>query len=130
MRSVSQDREVLLRRLSELARRALFGTLSETYRTCGQPSCRCHHGGPKHGPHLYVSFRGEQGKTAGFYVPKALTDQMRAGVVAWRELEELLRKLAELNRKRLWASRAGQTREGRARGRGDGSSRVSAAKRL
>ena len=33
---ISNPREALLRRLTRLARRALFGTLSETYRTCGR----------------------------------------------------------------------------------------------
>ena len=94
-------REALLRRLSRLARRSLFGTLSETYRTCGRPGCRCHQG-HKHGPHLYVSFRGPNG-TTGYYVPQALAEPMRAGVAAWQELQEGLRELAELNRQRLWA---------------------------
>jgi hypothetical protein len=49
---------------------AIFGTSSETYRTCGHPGCHCHGAGPKHGPHLQVSYRGEQGKTTGYYVPK------------------------------------------------------------
>ena len=60
-----RTREALFRRLSRLARRSLFGTLSETYRTCGRPGCRCHQG-HKHGPHLYVSFRGADGTTTGF----------------------------------------------------------------
>jgi hypothetical protein len=34
-------RDALLRRLLPLARQALFGTLSETYRTCGRVGCRC-----------------------------------------------------------------------------------------
>ena len=93
--------EALLRRLSRLARRSLFGTLSETYRTCGRPGCRCHQG-HKHGPHLYVSFRGPNG-TSGYYVPQILAEPMRAGVAAWQELQEGLRELAELNRQRLWA---------------------------
>jgi|SRR5216110_1642779 len=78
-------REALLRRLSRLARRSLFGTLSETYRTCGRPGCRCHQG-HKHGPHLYVSFRGPNG-TTGYYVPQVLAEPMRAGVAAWQELQ-------------------------------------------
>jgi len=93
--------EALLRRLSRLARRSLFGTLSETYRTCGRPGCRCHQG-HKHGPHLYVSFRGPNG-TTGYYVPQVLAEPMRAGVAAWQELQGVLRELAELNRQRLWA---------------------------
>jgi hypothetical protein len=119
-----ESRDALLREVSRLSRRVLFGTLSETYRTCGSEGCRCHRG-EKHGPHLYVSFRGEEGKTAGFYVPKALEKPMREGVEAWRRLEEILRELAERNRQRLWASRSA-----RRKGRKDGSSRVSSAKRL
>src|SRR5512147_2916874 len=104
--SPESRRAILLRRLLPLARRALFGTLSETYRTCGRPGCRCHQG-HKHGPHLYVSFRGAEGTTGGYYVPQALAEPMREGVAAWRELQEVLRQLAEANRRRLWARRPG-----------------------
>jgi hypothetical protein len=58
----------LLRQISQLAQAAIYGSLSETYRRCGNPGCRCHHGGPKHGPHLYISYRGQNGKTYGYYV--------------------------------------------------------------
>jgi len=111
-----RTREALFRRLSRLARHSLFGTLSETYRTCGRPGCRCHQG-HKHGPHLYVSFRGPDGTTTGYYVPQSLAQRMREEVAAWQELQGVLRELAELNRQRLWARRA-------ARGprRSDGSS--------
>jgi hypothetical protein len=118
------SRTDLLREVARLSRRILFGTLSETYRTCGSEGCRCHRG-EKHGPHLYVSFRGREGKTTGFYVPKALEDEMREGAQAWGRLEEVLRELAERNRQRLWASRARRSKGGK-----DGSSKVSSAKRL
>jgi hypothetical protein len=96
-----QHREELLREMEQLARRALIGTVSETYRTCGTPGCRCHHGGPKHGPHLYVSYRGSEGKTTGYYVPKSIGDDVRAGIAAWAQLQERLRLIAQLNRERL-----------------------------
>ncbi len=105
-------RTSLLRLLLPLARRALFGTLSETYRTCGRPGCRCHRG-HKHGPHFYVSFRGTEGTTGGYYVPQALAKSMREGVAAWQELQRVLRELAEVNRQRLWAGRQGWRRRSR-----------------
>jgi len=79
---------------------AIFGTLSETYRTCGTPGCHCHKGGPKHGPHLYISYRGEKGKTTGYYVPKGAEEATREGVAAWQELDECMRELAEMNKER------------------------------
>ena len=99
-------RPQLLREITRLAREAIYGTLSESYRTCGHPGCRCHHGGPKHGPHLYMSYRGGSGKTTGYYVPKAAETQIRAGVEAWAHLQERLRQLALLNKERLLPPKA------------------------
>ena len=98
---IEQQREELLREIEQLARRALIGTISETYRTCGTPGCRCHHGGQKHGPHLYVSYRGPKGKTTGYYVPKSIHEEVCAGTEAWAQLQDRLRQIAQLNRERL-----------------------------
>jgi len=93
-------RRRLRREIARLADVAVFGTLSETYRTCGRPGCHCQQGGPKHGPHLNVSYRGENGKTTGYYVPKGAEEATRHGVVAWQRLQRCLRELAELNKER------------------------------
>ncbi|HEX2665799.1 MAG TPA: DUF6788 family protein [Anaerolineales bacterium] len=96
----SARQQKLLSAIERLAQVAVFGTLSETYRTCGQPGCHCHQGGPKHGPHLYISYRGEKGKTTGYYVPKGAEEATREGVAAWEKLQEYLRELAEINKER------------------------------
>ena len=96
----SARRRELLSEIERLAEVAVFGTLSESYRTCGTPGCHCHSGGPKHGPHLYISYRGEQGKTTGYYVPKGAEKATREGVAAWQELHECLRELVEMNKER------------------------------
>jgi hypothetical protein len=49
---------------------------------------------------LNVSYRGEKGKTTGYYVPKAAEQATRDGVTAWQKLQECLRELAELNKQR------------------------------
>lgn len=121
--------KALIQRLTKLAQRAIFGTLSESYRTCGQPSCRCH-AGEKHGPHLYVSFRGPEGKTTGYYVPQELAEATRDGMAAWQELQARLRDLAESNRRRLWSSRTPRSRAARSRRRRRASSPTHTAKRL
>ena len=77
------QRRKLLSEIERLAEIAVFGTLSETYRTCGRAGCHCQGDGPKHGPHLNVSYRGEKGKTTGYYVPKAAEEATREGVAAW-----------------------------------------------
>jgi hypothetical protein len=96
-------RSALLAEIERLAGTAIFGTLSETYRTCGNAGCRCHGAGPKHGPHLYVSFRGDAGKTTGYYVPKSAHTSIRDGVDAWQALSRVLRELAELNKEEALA---------------------------
>ncbi len=99
--SASDDRrKQLLDEIAALADLAIFGTLSESYRTCGTPGCHCHGAGPKHGPHLYVSYRGD-GKTTGYYVPQTSQHEIREGVAAWQSLQRRLRELADLNKERV-----------------------------
>jgi hypothetical protein len=97
----SAARLQLLRQIRQLAQTAIYGSLSETYRRCGNPDCRCHHGGPKHGPHLYISYRGKNGKTTGYYVPPHAQTQIRQGLDAWSQLQDRLRELAALNKERI-----------------------------
>ena len=99
-RESSVQRRKLLDDIRSLADIAVFGTLSETYRTCGRAGCHCQQGGPKHGPHLNISYRGEQGKTTGYYVPQGAEQAIRDGVAAWQKLQACLRELAELNKER------------------------------
>jgi hypothetical protein len=73
------QRRKLLGEIERLAEIAIFGTLSETYRTCGREGCHCQGDGPKHGPHLNVSYRGAKGKTTGYYVPKGAEEATREG---------------------------------------------------
>jgi hypothetical protein len=103
MSSISNRRSTLLRELNQCARRMMFGTVSETYRTCGQPTCRCHQG-EKHGPFLQISYRGGEGKTTGYHVPRALEETVQEAVEAWHRFQEIARELAEMNREQLWSS--------------------------
>ncbi len=91
-------RKALVDEISKLAKVAIFGSVSETYRTCGNSNCRCHGPGPKHGPHLYVSYRGDAGKTTGYYVPKSAHEPIKNGIEAWQDLQVRLRELAEINK--------------------------------
>ena len=97
---LSVQRRKLLREIERLAEMAVFGALSETYRSCGRDGCHCQTGGLKHGPHLNISYRGEKGKTTGYYVPKGAEEATRQGVAAWQKLQARLRELAELNKQR------------------------------
>jgi hypothetical protein len=99
-RETSAQRRKLLDEIRSLADIAVFGTLSETYRTCGRAGCHCQQGGPKHGPHLNISYRGEKSKTTGYYVPQGAEQATREGVDAWQKLQACLRELAELNKER------------------------------
>jgi len=110
-RESSAQRRKLLDETRRLADIAVFGTLSETYRSCGREGCHCQGGGPKHGPHLHISYRGEKGKTTGYYVPQGAEEATREGVAAWQELQRCLRELTELNKKRnLRRAREGDAR--------------------
>lgn len=112
--NVKQSRDEAIAELLELAPHILVGSTSETYRTCGNKSCRCHGEGPKHGPHMYVSYKGEHGKTTGYYVPVALHDRVRDGLGAWRRFRELARQIAYMNKELMDAERPRKKRGERA----------------
>src|SRR5438067_12978551 len=92
------QRRKLLGEIARLAEVAICGTLSQTYRTCGQAGCHCQGDGPEHGSHLNVSYRGEKDKTTSYYVPKAAQEATREGFDAWQKMHECLRELEELNK--------------------------------
>lgn len=110
MKQLQRRRDKAIERLRELAQTMLIGSASETYRTCGTPTCRCHSTGPKHGPNVYVSYRGEHGKTTGYYVPKALHEPVFEGLAAWKEFQELAKEAAHLNQELMKARKT--TRKG------------------
>jgi hypothetical protein len=101
-----KKKQQVLEKLPELANDMLIGSLSETYRTCGQPSCRCHTTGPKHGPHLYVSYKNEEGRSTGYYVPERFHEKVRAGIAAWKEFQALAKRVAQLNQKLIAEEKA------------------------
>src|SRR5882762_2969259 len=106
------QRKRLLQEIEELAPKALLGSVSESYRRCGNRKCRCHAGGPKHGPHLYVSYRGLAGKTTGYYVPEVAHASVRSGIGAWGRIQACLRELSVANKERLIPSKSkGQARK-------------------
>jgi len=108
-----QRRDKAIKRLLELAPQMLVGSSSQTYRTCGNARCRCHSSGPKHGPHVYVNYKGEDGRTTGYYVPPPLHDRVLGGLAAWREFYAVSKAIAELNRQILAAEHPAKTRRPR-----------------
>lgn len=106
-------RDKVIAKLLELAPQILVGSASETYRTCGNPNCRCHGPGPKHGPHMYVSYKGEHGRTTGYYVPTAMHGRVRRGLDAWSEFHELTKQVAQLNKELMDAERPKKARRKR-----------------
>jgi hypothetical protein len=111
MSSISEKRVALLRELNQCARRMMFGTVSETYRTCGQRGCRCHQG-EKHGPFTQISYRGRSGKTTGYHVPRGLEERVKEAVSAWHRFQEIAREIAELNREQEWSRHRQRRKQG------------------
>ena len=62
---------------------------------CGQPSCRCHHGGPLHQAH-HITFR-EGGKTRTAYVPQDLLAEVQKWVQEHQRLKALIHEVSQLS---------------------------------
>lgn len=86
-------RRMLTARLKRLATTSplLAGSLGLVYRPCGTPSCRCHHGGPKHAAHQ-LTFK-DQGRSRSVYIPKGLLPEVRQWLAARHRLDQLLQEI-------------------------------------
>jgi hypothetical protein len=97
------DHPTLIRRFLQARLKRLSGTcpllagsLGLVYRACGTPSCRCHHGGPKHGAYQ-LTFK-DQGRSCSLYVPKDLVKEVRQWLAAQDHLEQRLHEIHQLSR--------------------------------
>lgn len=98
----SKDR--LLQGLEQAAQSMVQGSLSESTRQCGDPTCACAHDpASRHGPHLYFRYKAD-GKVHSVYVPSELGENVRGAQNAWAEFQQIGAEISAENRERLLRS--------------------------
>lgn len=99
-----RNRKRVIHTLLKTAERMIQAGLSQTTRTCGTPSCRCHTDpSRRHGPHRYLTFRTAEGKSSGLYVSPEHVAEVEKARQAWQEFWQAAQVLASLNREQLKA---------------------------
>jgi hypothetical protein len=98
------SKEKRLYQLEQVAASMVQGSLSESTRQCGDPSCACAHDpSSRHGPHLYFRYKDE-GKVHSVYVPADLGESLRGAQEAWHEFQQIGAEISADNRDRLLSS--------------------------
>lgn len=93
-----------LHKLEEAAASMVQGSLSESTRQCGDPSCACAHDPThRHGPHLYFRYKSE-GQVHSVYVPAELGESIRDAQNAWAEFQQIGAEISAENREQLLSS--------------------------
>src|ERR1700737_622234 len=73
------------------------GSLIETYKRCGRPSCHCIDG-PGHGPKRYLSTVRQTGERPRLgYVPNATSPQVAEFLGNYRKLQQMLHEICAIN---------------------------------
>ena len=75
-------------------------SLIKAYWRCGKKTCRCHKGGPLHGPYYYLT-QHREGKTSNIYIPKKKLSKISIFAERYKEYETSLTKLRNLNKEIL-----------------------------
>jgi hypothetical protein len=76
----------------------LRASLVERFSRCGKANCHCHHGGVKHGPFYYLTQCLAVGKINKFLLKTPAQQQAaKAGIEGYRQLQELLEELSQIN---------------------------------
>lgn len=92
----------LLQSLQDLGELAVPGTLVEVMMRCGKAACGCRNDpSRRHGPHLYLKYRNEEGRQTALYIPRSHEREVRKGVEAWSKMREAMARVGQENRKAL-----------------------------
>jgi len=95
--ALRQRKRFLLSRL-KIHPGSLRASLVERFSRCGKTNCRCHHGGDKHGPFYYLTQCLAVGKINKLFLKTAAQQQTaRAGIAHYRQLQEQLEELSQIN---------------------------------
>jgi hypothetical protein len=76
----------------------LRASLVERFSRCGKPSCRCHHGGEKHGPFYFLTQCLAAGHINKFLLKTPPQQQAaRGGIERYRQLQDQVEELSQIN---------------------------------
>jgi hypothetical protein len=76
----------------------LRASFVERFSVCGKKNCHCHHSGDKHGPFYYLTQCLAVGKVAKLLLrTPAQQSQAKAGVAHYRQLQQHLEELSQIN---------------------------------
>jgi hypothetical protein len=99
---VLRQRKAHLLASFELRPDVLHTSLIERFLKCGKANCRCHTGGPKHGPFFYLNRCFAKGQLQSLLLksPDQIA-QARQSVAAYAQAVEVLDQISQINHELL-----------------------------
>jgi hypothetical protein len=97
-----RQRKAHLLRSFQLPPHLLHASLIERFLKCGKANCRCHSGGPKHGPFFYLNRCFAKGKMQSLLLKSPdQVEQARRSVGAYAQALEALDQISQINQELL-----------------------------
>jgi uncharacterized protein DUF6788 len=97
-----RQRKAHLLRSFQLPPHLLHASLVERFLKCGKANCRCHSGGPKHGPFFYLNRCFAKGQMQSLLLKSPdQIDQARQSVAAYTQALEALDQISQINHELL-----------------------------
>ena len=97
LQDLGQKRDRLKQALMEIEEMRQ-GSLSESYRKCGKPTCHCaREGDPGHGPFYVLTRKDASQKTVGRAIPLRFVDVTQEQIKEYHRFKELSKELLEVN---------------------------------
>ena len=95
--ALRQRRDHLFKQI-EVSPDLLRASYVERFSVCGKKQCKCRHGGAKHGPFYYLTQSLAVGRVNKFLLrTEAQRQNARAGIEHYRQLQELVEELSQIN---------------------------------
>jgi len=97
-----RQRKAHLLRSFQLPPHLLHASLVERFLKCGKATCRCHSGGPKHGPFFYLNRCFAKGRVQSLLLKSPdQIGQARQSLAAYAQALEVLDQISQINQELL-----------------------------
>jgi hypothetical protein len=100
IKALQKQRQKLVKSLPDPGE-TIRGSLVKRFLPCGKQACRCHHGGPQHGPYYYLMTTLKAGKTQMVKLSADQVKIVREWVRNFKSYRKRLEKITEMNTRML-----------------------------
>lgn len=98
--ALRKKRQQLLNKLNTIDGKFIRGSITESYKKCGKPGCKCQNG-MGHGPKYSMTINFPKRNPEHDYIPLESIDQVKEYVASYHKFKDIVEQICVINREIL-----------------------------